>query len=120
MGAIIDRLPLSSTQRHQLLLADRSHDTAAIAAAIEVALRDNPNASLLEIEMAFRDSASTTYLVLTTERLEIVFGMPAMLGRARRGRNDAGRKPGSVSGLIRSARMKRRLEPYWLYDKVSA
>ena len=54
-----------------LLLADRSHDTAAIAAAIEVALRDNPNASLLEIEMAFRD--------LTTERLEIVFGMPAML-----------------------------------------
>jgi hypothetical protein len=62
-----------------LLLADRSHDTAAIAAAIEVALRDNPNASLLEIEMAFRDSASTTYLVLTTERLEIVFGMPAML-----------------------------------------
>ena len=62
-----------------LLLADRSHDTAAIAAAIEVALRDNPNASLLEIEMAFRDSASTTYLVLTTERLEIVFGMPALL-----------------------------------------
>jgi hypothetical protein len=79
MGAIIDRMPLSSTQRHQLLLADRSHDTAAIAAAIEVALRDNPNASLLEIEMAFRDSASTTYLVLTTERLEIVFGMPALL-----------------------------------------
>lgn len=77
MGAIIDRMPLS--RPNVTAVADRSHDTAAIAAAIEVALRDNPNASLLEIEMAFRDSASTTYLVLTTERLEIVFGMPAML-----------------------------------------
>ena len=51
-----------------LLLADRSRNTAAIAAAIDPVLRDNPNANLLEIEQAFRDSAAAAYLVATTER----------------------------------------------------
>ena len=51
-----------------LLLADRSRNTAAIAAAIEPVLRDNPNANLLEIAQAFRDSAAAAYLVATTER----------------------------------------------------
>ena len=49
-----------------LLLADRSRNTAAIAAAIKAVLRDNPNAQ--QIEQAFRDSAAAAYLVATTER----------------------------------------------------
>ena len=62
-----------------LLLADRSRNTAAIAAAIEAVLRDNPNANLLEIEQAFRDSAAAAYLVATTERFEVGLGLMAML-----------------------------------------
>lgn len=111
---------LSSTQRHQLLLADRGHDTAAIAAAIEVALRDNPNASLLEIELAFRDGRFNDVSGSHDREVRDRVWYAGNAGRARRGRNDARRKPGSVSGLIRSAQMKRPLEPYWLYDKVSA
>ena len=62
-----------------LLLADRSRNTAAIAAAIDPVLRDNPNANLLEIEQAFRDSAAAAYLVATTERFEVGLGLMAML-----------------------------------------
>ena len=72
-------MPLTPNQRHSLLLADQSHDTAAIAGAIEAVLRDNPTACLLEIELAFRDSAAAAYLVATTERFQVVLGMLAML-----------------------------------------
>ena len=60
-----------------LLLADRCRNTAAIAT--EAVLRYNPNANLLEIEQAFRDSAAAAYLVATTERFEVGLGLMAML-----------------------------------------
>ena len=56
-----------------LLLADRCRNTAAIAT--ESVLRYNPNANLLEIEQAFRDSAAAAY----SERFEVGLGLMAML-----------------------------------------
>ena len=65
-------------QRHELLLADRSRDVEMIRTAIDKVMADNPDATLLDCEMAFRDAAANTYLVMDEEgTLHIVFGMQA-------------------------------------------
>ena len=47
--------------------------------AISAVLATNPETNLLEIEQAFRDGAAVAYLVATTDELEIVLVMMAML-----------------------------------------
>ena len=65
-------------QRHALLLADRSRDIGVIRAAIHKVLADNPDATLLDCELAFRDAAAHTYLVMDHHgALYIVLGMQA-------------------------------------------
>ena len=66
---------LDPRQRRDLLRIEQSRDAAAITAAIETALRDNPSADLLEIEMMLRAAASTAYLVATAEGFTVIVGM---------------------------------------------
>ena len=56
-------MPLTGRQRRDLLRIERSRDAAAITAAINQVLADNPTADLLDIEMAFRAAACASYLV---------------------------------------------------------
>ena len=72
-------MPLSVQHRHAVLLADRTHDAGVITTVVTEVLADNPETTPLEIEQAFRDSAAVAYLVATTDGLEIVLGMMAML-----------------------------------------
>lgn len=69
---------LTPDQRHALLLADRSRNSDVIRGAIERVQENNPSATLLDCEMAFRDAAAQTYLVIDAEGvLHIAMGMQA-------------------------------------------
>jgi len=70
-------MPLSVQHRHAVLLAD--HDAGVITTVVTEVLADNPETTPLEIEQAFRDGAAVAYLVATTDELEIVLVMMAML-----------------------------------------
>jgi hypothetical protein len=72
-------MPLSLQHRHAVLLADRTGEVATITTVVTEVLAANPDTTPLEIEQAFRDSASAAYLVATTEGFEVVLGMMAML-----------------------------------------
>lgn len=74
-AAIVETMPLTPHQRRDLLRVERSRDAAAITAAIEAVLRDNPDADVLEIEMTFRAAAGTAFLVATAEGFEVVVDM---------------------------------------------
>ena len=63
-------------QRNLLLSADRSRDVEVVRQAVEQVTLDNPFATLLDIEMVFRDAAATTFLVLDKDSAVcIAFGM---------------------------------------------
>lgn len=81
---------LTPDQRHTLLMADRSRDGATVRQAIVKVMADNPKASLLDIEMAFRDAAAHSYLVAGPDKLMIYGSMPEALKALR----DAGIGPG--------------------------
>lgn len=68
---------LTPKQRHQLLLADRAHHAGVIRRAIAEVLAANPDASLLDVELALRDGAAQAYLIASGGGLSIVFGFPA-------------------------------------------
>ena len=87
-------MPLSIQHRHAVLLADRTHDVGVITTVVAEVLAANPETTPLEIEEAFRDSASAAYLVATTEGFEVVLGMMAMLAAVGR----AGITPGGIGG----------------------
>ena len=69
-------MPLSLTQHHKLLIAERTRDIATITEAISAVLAANPDTNLLDVEEAFRDAGSPVYLIAKPE-LTIVIGMPA-------------------------------------------
>jgi hypothetical protein len=68
-------MPLTAHQRRDLLRVERSRDAAAITAAINQVLADNPDADLVEIEMTFRAAAGTAFLIATAKGFEVVVGM---------------------------------------------
>ena len=72
------RAALTKQHRNMLLVADRTRDLDVIAAVIEVVLTES-HATLLDIEIAFRDAACLTYLITNGEAPKIVLHMPAML-----------------------------------------
>jgi hypothetical protein len=75
---------ITPRQRHQLLLADISRDVATVTAAVTEVLAANPDATLFDIEMAFRDVGARAYVIASPEPT-IVLGMRAWraaLGRA--------------------------------------
>ena len=72
------RAALTKQHRNMLLVADRTRDLDVIAAVIEVVLTES-HATLLDIEIAFRDAACLTYLIANDEAPKIVLHMPAML-----------------------------------------
>ena len=69
-------MALSLDQQHALLIAERSRDVGVITAAVNDVLAENPHATLLDIEMAFRDEGSRVYLIAGST-LSVVIGMPA-------------------------------------------
>ncbi|MET4086670.1 helix-turn-helix transcriptional regulator [Bradyrhizobium sp. S3.5.5] len=56
-------MPISPKQRRRLIVADRSFDPAAIAAAVRAVLAENPALSLLDAESALRDAAAWSFLI---------------------------------------------------------
>lgn len=65
-------------QRNVLLAADRSRDVDVVYEAIGKVTLDNPFATLLDIEMTFRDAAANSYLILDKQGvLHIMIGMDA-------------------------------------------
>ena len=75
---------ITPRQRHQLLLADISRDVDLITAAVTEVLAANPDATLFDIEMAFRDAGARAYVIAGSE-LTIWLSMRAWraaLGRA--------------------------------------
>jgi len=69
-------MALSLDQQHALLIAERSRDVGVITAAVNDVLAENPHATLLDIETAFRDEGSHVYLI-AGPTLSVVIGMPA-------------------------------------------
>ena len=75
---------ITPRQRHQLLLADISRDVDLVTTAVTEVLAANLDATLFDIEMAFRDAGARAYVIAGPE-LTIVLGMGAWcaaLGRA--------------------------------------
>ena len=68
---------LTKQHRNMLLVADRTRNLDVIAVVIDHVLAES-HATLLDVEMAFRDAACLTYLVANGEP-RIVLHMPAML-----------------------------------------
>jgi hypothetical protein len=65
-------------QRNALLIADRTREVEVVLREIEQVMVDNPFATLLDIEMVFRDAAANSYLVMSEQgELSVVFGMQA-------------------------------------------
>jgi len=61
-------------------MADRTQDADWIAAVISNVLASNGGATLLQIEIAFRDRAAQSYLVAGPGKFQVVTGgMPEML-----------------------------------------
>ena len=69
-------MTLSLDQRHALLIAERSRDIDIITAAVTAVLATNRGATLLDVEMAFREGGSPVYLI-ASPTLSVVIGMPA-------------------------------------------
>lgn len=71
---------LTSKQKHVLLLADQTKDLRKVVDAINDVMAENQDATYLEIEMAFRDAAAKTYLVVNNEnKMVVLFGMQRWL-----------------------------------------
>jgi len=54
---------ITTRQRYQLLLADRTRDATWITATIEHLLAADPTVNLLDIELALRDGGAYSYLI---------------------------------------------------------
>jgi hypothetical protein len=67
---------LSLDQHHALLIAERSRDVDVITAIVAKVLAANPDATPLDIEMAFREGGSHVYLIAGSA-LSVVIGAPA-------------------------------------------
>jgi len=50
-------MTIDKHHRNMLLVADRTRDLDVIAAVIEVVLTESPGATLLDVELCFRDAA---------------------------------------------------------------
>lgn len=77
-------MALSLDQHHALLIAERSRDVAVISAIVADVLAANPDATPLDVELAFREGGSHIYLIAGSA-LSVVIGVPAWraeLGRA--------------------------------------
>ena len=70
---------LNPHQRRRLLVADRSGDAGVVTAAITEVLAANPYADPFDVEIAFRDARTQSYLIAGTNTFSIVLGMQAML-----------------------------------------
>lgn len=67
-------MPLSPNQRHKLLMADKTQDADWIAAVVLNVLAANRDATLFEIEMAFRDGAAQSYLIAGPGQFQVITG----------------------------------------------
>jgi hypothetical protein len=96
---------ITPEQRHRLLMADRTFDEHArssnVAAAIIDVLNDNPEATLYDCELAFRDAAGRSYVIANGDGFRIVFGMFAW----REALKIAGLEAKDHARLLQSSRM---------------
>ena len=75
-------MPLTTQQRHRLLLADRTKDVTAVIAVIEGMRNKNRGATLAEIEDALRAAAGTAYVIARPETragFTVAIGMAAWI-----------------------------------------
>jgi len=94
-------MPITARQTYDLLLADRTRDPALVAAMVQEVLADNPTATLLDCEMAFRDAAAHSYVVADVEGYRIVIGVQAQ----RAALQATGIEAQDHASLLRSSRM---------------
>lgn len=65
-------------QRRTLLIADRSRQTSIVTAAVIDVLNANPETTLHDCEIAFRDGAAQSYIIADGgDNFRIVFGIVA-------------------------------------------
>ena len=74
IGAIVAAM-LTPLERRNLLRIEQSRDAVTIASAIKTVLVDNPAVDLLEIEMPFREAASSAFLVADDDGFYVVIGI---------------------------------------------
>jgi hypothetical protein len=101
---------ITPEQRHELLLADRTLDVDQVRTAIENVMGENPDATLLDCEMALRDAAAHSYLVMSLDgvTLHIVLGMQAWRAALANVNTEARANHGL---LLRSSRMAKGQAP---------
>lgn len=96
-------MPLTHEQRRDLLLAERSHDAGTIRDALRKILHDNDAVTLLDCEMALRDAAAKTYLVVGGKNwIQICFSMADAMAALER----ADSNPGKNWALLTTAMRK--------------
>jgi hypothetical protein len=101
------RAMLDPKQRHKLLMADRTRDTAWITAVIENVLAADRTVTLAEVEAVFRDAAAASYVIADGTAFRILIGMPAMLAAvAAAGMTPAANRTTLVDKVIGEARGK--------------
>jgi hypothetical protein len=74
---------LNAKLRHALLMAERSRDPIVITAAIKVVMDKAPGATLLDVDMTFRDAGAPTHLIAGRKPGEIVLvnSLPQLLAQ---------------------------------------
>jgi hypothetical protein len=68
---------LNSEHRQRLLLAERNRDVGKIVEAIAEVTNDAPGATMLDVDMVFRDAGAQTFLVAEGDSggVKICFGI---------------------------------------------
>jgi len=74
---------LNAELRHALLMAERSRDPIVITAAIKVVMDKAPGATLLDVDMTFRDAGAPTHLIAGRKPGEIILvnSLPQLLAQ---------------------------------------
>ena len=70
---------ITSEQRHQLEVADRTRDIDVIRIIVDDMLVEHPEVTPLEVETALRDARAQTYLIVNEGEISVVLGMQEWL-----------------------------------------
>jgi hypothetical protein len=78
-------MPISHAHRAALIKAEQSHDAARIVHAIMLVMGEEPETSLAEIDMVFRNAGAQTFLLAAADdsgpAFQLVRGIGTMLAQ---------------------------------------
>ncbi|PSO30118.1 hypothetical protein [Bradyrhizobium sp. MOS002] len=74
-------MPISARQCHRLIVDDRSFDPVAIAKTARDVLGENPQLTLLDVEVALRDARCWAFVIAAPGGFEVVGGVLAHRAR---------------------------------------